>query len=218
MKPATFREVRKYTQASIEPELIAQACSALGMKCTESSDGLMKFTVRLNFWSWGERVTVVLGAVEECSLVDITSACLMPSQFVDWGKNEQNVRQLFAEIDRLLGSESAHEECLLCARCGYLLAGIPAVACPECGCPISAGDQPGLQDVATAKTALMFAAVITAIEVLLILGLDWANAGAFVPWPVQGLFGAVHLLCVNVIVLLALVGLHRWVKRRRRRG
>lgn len=213
MTPATFREVRKYVRGDVHPEVVARAVSQLRMKLVESSPDLMTLTVRLSFWSFGERVTVALGSVDGCSLVDITSSCVLRTQILDWGKNERNVRRFFDEIDKVLGDESEHVQCLLCGGCGYLLVGIPVGVCPECGHEYSPEDRPRKQEVATLKNAMAFAVVITAFEAALCFLLDLLGAGGFLPWMLHGVRGAVILLCVNLGTMLGIVGMHHVMKR-----
>lgn len=187
------------------------------MKLAESSHELMTFAVRLNLWSFGERVTVALGSVDGCGLVDITSSGVVRTQIADWGKNERNVRRLFDEIDTVLGDRCEHVRCLLCGGCGYLLVGIPAGICPECGHDHSANEMPCKQEVATLKNAMAFAVVATAFEVALCFLLDLLGVGKFLPWMLHGVRGAVYLLCVNLGTMLGVVGLHRLMKRYARR-
>jgi hypothetical protein len=124
---------------------------------------------------------------------------------------------LFDEIDKVLGNECEHAQCLLCGGCGYLLVGIPAGICPECGHEHSANDRPRNQDVATLKNAMAFAVVIAALEFALCFLLDLFGAGEFLPWMLHGVRGGVYLLCVNLGAMLGIVGLHRVMKRYARR-
>ena len=187
------------------------------MKLLESSHQQLMFAVRFNFWSFGERVTVALGSVDGRSLVDIRSSCVLSMQIADWGKNKQNVRRLFDGIDNVLGNECEHVLCLLCGGCGYLLVGIPSSICPECGHAYSANDAPRTQEVVTLKKAIAFAFAITALEFALCFLLAQLGAGKFIPWMPLGVRGAMFLLCVNLGAMLGVVGLHRLIKRYRRR-
>lgn len=217
MIPATFREVRKYVRGDVQPEIVVQAASRLRMKASKSSREFMTFTVRLNFSSYGERVTVALGSVDGCTLVDVTSSCVFPLQIADWGKNERNVRRLFDGIDEMLGDGYEHVQCLLCRGCGYLLVEIPAGICPECGREHSASDGPGKQESATLKNTIALAAGITAVELALVYLLNLSGAGGFLSEVANGVRGAVNLLLFNLVVLLGIVGLHRLATRYARR-
>ncbi|MCH7597117.1 MAG: hypothetical protein IID35_11250 [Planctomycetes bacterium] len=183
------------------------------MKLAKSSPELMTLTVGLNFWSWGERVTVALGVVDGCNLIDITSSCVLKMQIADWGKNERNVRKLFDEIDKILGDASEHLRCQICRKCDYLLVGIPDRRCPECGHEYSLSDMPNKQEVATFKNAISIVVVVTALEFMAVSLLDVFGAGGFLPSMLHGVRGAVNLLFFNLVTLLGIVGLHRLTKR-----
>ena len=219
MSPATFREVRRYICGDVQSNVIAQAASQLRMKLVESCDGSMTLTIRPNIWSWGERVTIALGSVDGSTVVDVTSSCVLRTQIADWGKNERNVRRLFKEIDNLLGDRSGNEQCVLCGACGYLLVGIPAGRCPECGRPWSPNDKPYSPEVSTFKNAAVLAVAFTVAEVVLAFLLDLSGLFAYLPWLAFGVRSTVRLLGMNLLVLFLIVGLHRLVKRRaQRRG
>jgi hypothetical protein len=60
------------------------------------------------FTSWGEKITI---RIEEISIaktfMSIHSECGMPTQIIDWGKNNQNVCNIFEYIRRELQNPSA---------------------------------------------------------------------------------------------------------------
>lgn len=217
MTPATFREVRKYVRGDVQPEVVARAGRQLRMKLAESGHELITLTVRPSLWSFGERVTAALGSVDGCSLVDITSSCVLRTQIADFGRNERNVRRLFDEIDKVLGDECEHVQCPLCGGCGYLLVEIPSGICTECGHEHSANDRPREQEVAILKQAMAVAVVITAFEVALCFLFDLLGVGKFLSWMPHGVRGGVYMLCVNLGAMLGMVGLHRLMKRYARR-
>ena len=71
-----------------------------------------RFHHGVTFTSWGEKITVTLiPRGENLTSVIIRSECGLPTQFVDWGKNQSNVNHIFKYI----------EEALLvrCASSGY---------------------------------------------------------------------------------------------------
>lgn len=187
------------------------------MRAVDSAPQRMEFSVRFNLWSFGERVTVALGSLEGCSIVDVTSSCVLATQIADWGKNQQNDRKLFEGIDKILGDDGQHAVCPVCGECGYLLVGIPAGVCPECGREWSANEKLGTQEVATVRNGLVLTVVVTAVEIALCLMLDLFGAGDFLPWPLHGFLSAIFLLIVNLVTILAIFGLHRLVKRYLRR-
>lgn len=49
--------------------------------------------------SFGERIQIVLKPKENGTLVYFHSACKMPTQIIDWGKNKQNTEEFFKVID-----------------------------------------------------------------------------------------------------------------------
>jgi hypothetical protein len=62
--------------------------------------GLSSLTarVRMNYWSWGERLTI---AVSD-EILHVRSECVLPTQCLDWGKNQRNVEQLFLLLAEIL--------------------------------------------------------------------------------------------------------------------
>ncbi len=173
----------------------------------------MSFKASLSFWSFGERVTVEVGSVAGNSVIDVSSSCILPTQIVDWGKNERNVLGLFNKIDKVLGDECEHEVCLLCVRCSYLLVGISSATCPECGYVHSAHDKTRTQEVATVRNGIAMAVTITFIELVILLLLDVSGANAYVPSMLQGVRGVVLLVSLNFAVILGNVGLNYLMKR-----
>ncbi len=212
MKPASFREVRKYLRVPVTREVVEHAASAQRFKIIESNEKFLRLRVRLNFWSYGEVVEVMLDSVDGLSLVDITSKCIFKAQLADWGKNERNTKRLFLEIDHLLGDDCTFEACTLCRQCGYLLVGISAHICPECGAPFTSVDKQASQDVATIRNVLVFGVVITAVEVGLGFFLKLLDVDRKIPGLPHGTKGALFLLWVNLFTLLAIIGMHRLVK------
>ncbi len=54
-----------------------------------------------SFSSWGEKITVTLTALSpQSTQIHILSECGMPTQLVDWGKNNKNVNAVFDYIVR----------------------------------------------------------------------------------------------------------------------
>lgn len=50
--------------------------------------------------SWGETIDIWLTALgERATQVDIRSECYLPTQIIDWGKNHENVMNLFTYLD-----------------------------------------------------------------------------------------------------------------------
>jgi len=49
--------------------------------------------------SFGERIQVILKSKENGTLIHFYSACKMPTQIIDWGKNKQNADKFFKVVD-----------------------------------------------------------------------------------------------------------------------
>jgi hypothetical protein len=211
MGPATHREIRRYGRSDVQTDVVKRAAKRCKWKITESDGGLLTIRVRLSFWSWGERMTVALGTVEGCCLVDITSTCILWTQFVDMGRNERNVRRLFDKIDEILGDGSEHVQCPLCSNCGYLLVSGTSGICPECGQEYPANNIPLTQESATIKNAVIFALAATVVEVLILGSLDMLDAFGGFGSALGPAGSALHLLCLNLVSMIAGVGLHRLI-------
>jgi hypothetical protein len=54
--------------------------------------------VRMNWWSWGERLSIKVSD----GIVHIRSACVLPTQCLDWGKNQRNVEQLLLRLAEII--------------------------------------------------------------------------------------------------------------------
>lgn len=62
------------------------------------------FSTKVNLFSWGERVTV---EYLPGSTLRVTSRCAMPTQCLDWGRNQRNVQAFLAALQMALGSQGA---------------------------------------------------------------------------------------------------------------
>jgi hypothetical protein len=51
-------------------------------------------SARISWWSWGEKITVRLAKSPGGTEVVVRSQCKLPTQSLDWGKNERNVNQI----------------------------------------------------------------------------------------------------------------------------
>ena len=54
----------------------------------------------VSFSSWGENIRVTLTSQGGQTMVDIYSECVMPTQVVAWGKNQENVQFLFYYLEQ----------------------------------------------------------------------------------------------------------------------
>lgn len=88
--------------------------------------------------SWGEKITITLTETGDSSTkVDILSECGMPTQIIDYGKNKQNVCNIYEYLQRNVSvSQSANSapsaNVIFCTQCGKKL---PADSyfCSGCG-------------------------------------------------------------------------------------
>ena len=53
----------------------------------------------ITFGSWGERMTI---AVHKDGTIDVRSASVFPLQWIDWGKNQQNIEQFLQRLENVL--------------------------------------------------------------------------------------------------------------------
>ena len=74
-----------------------------------TADGIWyRFHHGTSFTSWGEKITITLVRMSsEKTTMTIHSECGMPTQIVDWGKNAQNVCNIYEYIEREAKSGSA---------------------------------------------------------------------------------------------------------------
>lgn len=93
----------------------------------------------INLASWGEKITVTLTSVEGGTCVDVLSECAMPTQIIDWGKNQKNVEALFSFLDRNAAvavvnvpSAAPASEVCFCAKCGNKMQKSDKFCC-KCG-------------------------------------------------------------------------------------
>jgi len=213
MKPASFRAVRRYRNATIDAGLVQQVGNACRLRLRENNENLVRFRQPLNFWSFGAHVDIALGRIDGDYVVDITSTGVLGTQVADWGKNERNVRRFFSKLDALLGNECEYEPCTICPCCRYLLVAVDPAVCPECGRTVSADDPHATQEVATIKNAIFFALVVTAVEFFVCVILDLVGLGRAIPALLRGGHGLAFLLFINVTVMFCAVCLHRLVRR-----
>lgn len=82
----------------------------LELKSTNPTpDGVWyRFHHGTSFTSWGEKITVTLIRMSsDRTTVTIHSECGMPTQIIDWGKNAQNVCNIYEYIEREARSAGA---------------------------------------------------------------------------------------------------------------
>lgn len=84
---------------ALQPAALWQTMQALGWNPTGTPDGLRFQGSSSPSWgSFGERLTVTRVAADRLS---IRSECVMPTQVLDFGKNEKNVLHFIASLQAL---------------------------------------------------------------------------------------------------------------------
>ena len=76
----------------------------IGLKSENPTDtGVWyRFHHGMTFTSYGEKITITLTVINETSTqVHILSECGLPTQIVDWGKNKQNVTNIYKHLHKL---------------------------------------------------------------------------------------------------------------------
>lgn len=85
--------------------------------------------------SWGEKITITLNPTSPATVqIDILSECGLPTQIVDWGKNKQNVANIFEYIAKNIAKygssmpinqpqEAPRLDKKFCFNCGTQLGG-----------------------------------------------------------------------------------------------
>jgi hypothetical protein len=73
------------------------AATQCGFKVKEASpeQGWVKARAGFGLRSWGENIDI---RVNDGGGVEVISQCLMPTQFIDYGKNKSNVNRILARL------------------------------------------------------------------------------------------------------------------------
>lgn|GEM_PF-1793246 len=61
--------------------------------------GVLSASIKLNWLSYGENVTIGVAEVPDGTGVRVRSECSFPLQAFDWGKNKKNVEQILRGIE-----------------------------------------------------------------------------------------------------------------------
>jgi hypothetical protein len=81
---------------TLPPEVIWQALQHMRWTGSGSPDGLhFRVSAGLSFGSWGENITVSRIAPDR---ITVRSESSFPTQVIDWGRNENNVKRFFATL------------------------------------------------------------------------------------------------------------------------
>jgi hypothetical protein len=91
-------------------EAVARALNATGWTAYGNWSG-QRFVaeVGISFWSWGEKISI---EIDPGGAVWIESRCRLPTQCLDWGKNQRNVDAFLALVDekaRQIGASTEDE-------------------------------------------------------------------------------------------------------------
>lgn len=105
---ASYKESKIYACSAQEimTELsFPRTHSMLGVSQKGVQPWLMQyqFTKSVSLTSWGEKINIKLTPIgENQTSVEVHSECALPTQVIDWGKNKENVRGIFYQLDSLL--------------------------------------------------------------------------------------------------------------------
>lgn len=97
-----------------------------------------RFRHGVTFTSWGENILIkLIPSGPDLVNVEVFSECVMPTQFIDWGVNNQNVNNILAYISYNLpryvfAAASAAPGAKFCSACGTRL-DASAAFCSACG-------------------------------------------------------------------------------------
>jgi hypothetical protein len=84
-------------EKSLTVSAVTDALEVLKWRCESVSADQVVAKIRVNIFSWGEKLTV---SVAKDGTVTARSEGVIPTQCIDWGKNERNVERFFGELDR----------------------------------------------------------------------------------------------------------------------
>lgn len=87
----------------IQP-LISVALKNMGAEILEQNPFSISAKTGMSFRSFGETIQVDIKTLEIGCQINIDSRCSMPSTLVDWGKNQNNIDEFFAQLERLTAS------------------------------------------------------------------------------------------------------------------
>ena len=89
--------------AQIQP-LVSVALKNMGAEILEQNPLSISAKTGMSLRSFGEIIQVDIKTLENSCQINIDSRCSMPSTLVDWGKNQNNIDEFFAELERLTAS------------------------------------------------------------------------------------------------------------------
>jgi hypothetical protein len=87
----------------IQP-LVCVALKNMGAEIFEQNPFSISAKTGISLRSFGEIIQVDIKTLEIGCQINIDSRCSMPSTLVDWGKNQNNIDEFFAQLERLTAS------------------------------------------------------------------------------------------------------------------
>jgi hypothetical protein len=106
--PAYFEATEHYDCERGELlDAVERALDALGWKFDYTGPASLNVSVSVNFWSWGEQMTV---HARKDGTLEVRSQCRLPTQCIDWGKNRRNVNTFLERLDRVLARRARARE------------------------------------------------------------------------------------------------------------
>ena len=77
-------------------ESIEAAMRRSGWKSIQQTANGVRCAVSFNVWSFGETIEVT----REAARTVLRSSCVLPTQCLDWGKNQRNITKLVDALER----------------------------------------------------------------------------------------------------------------------
>ena len=84
--------------------LVCDALKNMGAEILEQNPFSISAKTGISLRSFGEIIQVDIKSLEIGCQINIDSRCSMPSTLVDWGKNQNNIDEFFAQLERLTAS------------------------------------------------------------------------------------------------------------------
>lgn len=95
---AKFEDSKKFalnkSQLLDKVKMVIEKCN-FEIKSFDKDLGLIQAKTKISLWSWSENIEV---RIQDDGHVKVKSECSLPSQFIDWGKNKRNVKQIFESL------------------------------------------------------------------------------------------------------------------------
>ena len=120
----------------------------MNMNSYQPQNCCMRYNRGMSFTSWGEEITILLTPLGDSQTsMHIVSACVMPTQIIDFGKNRDNVTNISKYIMRHIGAFVQNQapvvtqnqtfvhnsQVKFCPKCGASLADNRGNFCALCG-------------------------------------------------------------------------------------